>query len=244
VKDGELCIRSRTVSLDDALPSDTRIVDGLEILSARGPSGGDPPLPPADPEGSFHCDVHGAELLSDAGVCSLPMPDSRKAAIRGAGLIPTLNTRSVNIVLGRGAVRSLESFREHQGQVVDGRHALFAAPAVRESEQIFRIPHRRRSIEVGKLEDVERRSYLHEAEALKHVPADRAELLAVFRGIPIELISRLRFLAGRKEILYIISGGPKRTRTNVHDMAAIRDRADQEVHLFAHRTKSRPVFLE
>ena len=120
---------------------------------------------------------------------------------------------------------------------------LLEPPAIRTSEKLSRFAHRRKSVDLGLLQDLERRSFLREAEVLKHVPADRAELLAVFRSIPIELIARLRYLAGRKEILYSIACGSMRTRTNVHDMAAIRDSANQEVHLVPHRTKSRPVFL-
>jgi hypothetical protein len=187
--------------------------------------------------------THQVDMLDAAEVRNLSMPDAQRAAIREGRLIPTLNTRSTEVGFGRTGVRSIESLREHPVKIKDGSRMLLESPGVRATEQIFGFPHRRRSVDLGRLKDSEPRSFLHEAEVLKHLPADRAELLAVFRNIPIELISRLRFLSGRKEILYSISKGPARTRTNVHDMAAIRDRANQEVHLVPHRTKSRPVLL-
>jgi hypothetical protein len=254
VKEGSLDIRSRTISLDDGIPADTRVLDGLGMLSATVPPielrqvaaaldhSSNPLLSESEPATASK-DIHEAKLLPAAAVRSLAMPDAQKAAIRHGRLIRTPNMRSTQVDFSRIAVRSLESFRDHPVEIKDGCRMLLEPPAIRTTERISRFPHRRKSVDLGLLHDLERRSFLREAEVLKHVPADRAELLAVFRSIPIELILRLRYLAGRKEILYSISGGSMRTRTNVHDMAAIRDGDSQEVHLVPHRTKSRPVFL-
>jgi hypothetical protein len=254
VKDGSLDIRSRTISLDDAIPADTRILDGLGMLSVTAPPlelrqvaaaldpSSNPQLAESVPAETSR-DIHEAKLELAAAVRSLAMPDAQKAIIRQGRLIPPLNTRSTQVGFNRTAVRTLESFRDHPVEIKDGRRMLLEPPVIRTTEKISRFPHRRKSVDLGLLRDLERRSFLREAEVLKNIPADRAELLAVFRSIPIELILRLRYLAGRKEILYSISGGSMRTRTNVHDMAAIRDSANQEVYLVPHRTKSRPVFL-
>lgn len=241
------------ISLDDALSARTEVVDGLWLLSPGDTSSPKAASHVARLSGADRSEapladmaiskMHQVDMLGAAEVRSLSMPDAQQATIRQGRMIPAPNTRTPAIGFGRTAVRSPESFREHPVEVKDGRRMLLASPAVHASEQISRFPQRRKSMDLGRLNDSERRSFLHEAEVLKHLPADRAELLAVFRSIPIELISRLRFLAGRKEILYSISRGPTRTRTNVHDMAAIRDSANQEVHLVPHRTKSRPVRL-
>jgi hypothetical protein len=254
IKDRPLDIRSLTISLDDAIPADTRVLDGLGMLSVSAPPAemrqGAAALDrqrnllllESEPAATSK-DIHEPKLLPAAAVRSLAMPDAQKATIRQGRLIPPPNTRSTQVGFNRLAVRSLESFRDHPVEIKDGRQALLEFPAIRTAEQISRFPHRRKSVDLEMLSDLERSSFLHEAQVLKRVPADRAELLAVFRSIPIELILRLRYLAGRKELLYSIAGGSVRTRTNVHDMAAIRDSANQEVHMVPHRTKSRPVFL-
>jgi hypothetical protein len=254
VKAASLDIRIRTVSLDDAIPADTMVFDGLGLLSVTTPPtelrqvaaaldcSRDRQLAEPEPEATSK-NIHEAALLRAAAVQSLAMPDAQKAIIRQGRLIAPPNMRSTQVGFNRNAVRTLESFRDHPVDIKDGRRMLLEPPAIRTSEKISRLAHRRKSVDLGRLQDLELRSFLREAEVLKQVPADRAELLAVFRSIPIELISRLRYLAGRKEILYSTACGSMRTRTNVHDMAAIRDSASQEVYLVPHRTKSRPVFL-
>ena len=84
---------------------------------------------------------------------------------------------------------------------------------------------------------------MREAEALKGIPAERAELLAVFRHVPIEIISRLRYVAENHILVFSISRLSGPTSTRVHDMAAVRDIVSQDVHLIPHRTQFRAVSL-
>jgi hypothetical protein len=252
VRDGSLSIPARSASLDTTLAADTNIVDGLGMLSVPESSERQPqaafencgaalPLEEATDGGTKG--IHSAPLLSLSSVQDLAMPDSQRAAIRQGRMIPLPDSRSWECRFRRMGVHSLETFREQGVKVTEGYRMFLTAPAVRSGSHIYRMPHRRKSVDLARLKDSDRRSYLHEAEILKSVPAERAELLAVFTGIPIELISRLRFLAGRKEILYSITSGPGRTQTNLHDIAAVRDNASQEVHLVPHRTRSRRVLL-
>ena len=57
------------------------------------------------------------------------------------------------------------------------------------------------------------------------------------------MISRLRFVAEESTIFYTIFDGANRKRTRVHDLAAVRDAANQEIHLVPHRMRYRTVNL-
>jgi hypothetical protein len=109
--------------------------------------------------------------------------------------------------------------------------------------QLLELPYIRISIDPNLLATAEYAGFLREVEIIKGMTADRCELLAVFRHIPIEIIAHLRFLAERNILVYKISTEMRRTQTRVHDLAAIRDNDSKEIHLIAHRTRCRTVFL-
>jgi hypothetical protein len=105
------------------------------------------------------------------------------------------------------------------------------------------LSFKRMSLDIGRLDGSECQGFLKEAEALRHIPAERSELLAVFRLVPIEIISRLHYVADKRMILFSISNQARRTQTRLHDIAAIRDLADQEIHLIPHRAQYKTVAL-
>ena len=109
--------------------------------------------------------------------------------------------------------------------------------------RVTKYPHCRKSVDISALPVAVRDGFLREAEVLKGIDIDNCELLAVFRRVPIELISQLRFLSETRMILYTISSRPVRTRTRVHDLAVICDMSKQEIHFVPHRTQYRLVFL-
>jgi hypothetical protein len=247
VKEAPLAVPCRTASLEDAIHVGTNVIDGFLEMQQRAAACNDN-LPhakakalPSSPENIES--VHEAKMLSGAAVRNISMPGVQRLAVREWKLLLFPNTRTVTLNFPGAAVRSLESFRSQAAEIRDGSRFLMTAPAVCATEQITRLPHRRRSVDVETMKESERISFLNEAAKIKDIPADRAELLAVFRHVPIEMISRLRFLASRKEILYSIPSGLKRTRIRVHDMAAIRDNANLDVHLVPHRTQSKQVVL-
>lgn len=108
---------------------------------------------------------------------------------------------------------------------------------------ISALPHTGWTLDLNEIRESERESFLQEATALKGVAPGRGELLAIFRNVPIEVVSRLRFVRETGTIHYNLTFNPSLRRTRVHDLAAVRDAATDEIHLVAHRTRYRTVFL-
>jgi hypothetical protein len=147
-------------------------------------------------------------------------------------------------IIVKGAIHEPGYFIHALPKIIDRKQSLFGIVQVGNwLSRIELFPYKRISLQISELLDSECKSFLHEAEAIKGVPADRAELLAVFRNIPIEMISKMRYLAEKKIILYTICRGVRRTHTRVHDMAAIRDTGSQDVFLIPHRSRFQSVCL-
>lgn len=106
-----------------------------------------------------------------------------------------------------------------------------------------RFPHSRRSVDLGSLGVQESERLVHEAETVRGIEHGQGELLAVFLSVPVEVVSRVRFVEETKQLLYTLTPKPDLTRTRVHDMLAVRDRKTGETHLVAHRTRYCMAFL-
>ncbi len=237
-KDLPLNLESETVSLDDDLSAAANVKDGLGALSEISSENGSP-----DGSGYWRtAAVRTIGPLRATVVRRISMPEAHRTRIRQETLVMVPQTRSAAAEI-ESFIHRLESLLDRPAQMPDGMQCLLSDPAIRATEQISELPYRRESTNIGQLEDSERNGFLREAEILKRIPSEKAELLAVFRHVPIEVISRLRFLAGSREILYTIQNEPKRTQTRVHDLAVIRDTVSQEIHLVPHRTKSRSISL-
>jgi hypothetical protein len=188
--------------------------------------------------------ARGVELIGEAGVIDLELQDKLCASIRDQMLSFTLIPRSFALSLKTTKVRAADGYLSLVPQAKDGSRLLIQDPEIPvQGYKISQLPYTRRSVRLKTLKDSEYKSFLHEAEVLKGIPANRAELLAVFRLVPIEIISRLHFIAGKRIILYSISPEFHPTSTRLHDMAAVRDAAGREVYLISHRTQFRAVSL-
>lgn len=108
--------------------------------------------------------------------------------------------------------------------------------------QALDFPILRKSVDIDSLPESEKHGFLQEAEKKKGLPADACRLVAVFRHVPIELISRLHYLNDDKAIEYTIAGGINRSRTRVYDVMVVRDDS-MEIHLLPHGAKYRMVGL-
>lgn len=108
---------------------------------------------------------------------------------------------------------------------------------------ISALPQTGWTLDLNEIKESERESFLREAAALKGVAPGRGELLAIFRNVPIEIVSRLSFTKETGMIHYNLTFNPSLRRTRVHDLAAVRDVSTDEIHLVAHRTRYRTVFL-
>jgi hypothetical protein len=238
VKEQPLCLEAIVIGFGDDLPVKAEVYDGFGSIDQWKYS----------QEGTVGCEqpdtIHNAELLSAAAVRSLRLPDERQVRVRQIQTNFKTNARAIPMKLAIADVHSLECFKKQSLSVKDGERMLMMNPEIKDLKSgISSLPHMRRSLDIDGLQDIERQSFLREAEAIKKVPVERAELVAVFRHVPIDAVSRLHFLADKRIILYSISGAPKRSRTRVHDMAAVRDTSNQEIHLVPHRTRFRLVSL-
>jgi hypothetical protein len=232
-------------SYDDALVAWATVHDALETFwpSAPGSTCSKGATETALP-GSFVATwaTHSVDLLGKAVVRRLSIPAPERTRVRQERCAIQVSVRSADVGI-KYAIEALALALIRNATVQDCAGLLVQDPVVRATARVSELPQRRKSADIGEFGDEDKNSYLREAEILRRVPPKRAELMAVFHHVPIELISRLRFLAETQEIRFSIMNEPKRTQTRVHDMAVIRDTESQEIHLVPHRTKYRMVSL-
>ncbi len=192
---------------------------------------------------AFSCKILNLDILKAPIAKNLVLPNEQRARIRQANAINQPRLRAIHAVFSAPAIRtpacgsiSLPSIRTEDMNISarTGNRILIS--------KILDMPHVRSSMDINLLPDSVYASFLREAEFIKKLPSARCELQAVFRNVPIELISQLQFLAEKNVIVYKISES-FRTRTRIHDMAAVRDTGSQEIHLVPHRTRFRWAFL-
>jgi hypothetical protein len=240
VQDGSLDIAANAISLDDSLCANAIVKDAFSTP-------GCPPLSlfkvSRDP-GEQACTVRQVDLVRNTDTFDLQLPDEGRASIRQINIKIAAICRQSLHVISDAEVLDLETPYNHPPPLRDGGRFLLADPPVRQlTAKMSELPLAQKTVKVQELPDSERSGFLHEAEVLKGIPADQAELLAVFRHVPIEVISRLRFLEERKAILYSLARETQLTKTRVHDMAAVRDQRSREIHLVPHRSRFKSVAL-
>jgi hypothetical protein len=240
VREQSLDISVRNICLNDALPAICRVRDGLAKLRQDPDSLTEEA--PESFESSFS--ISSVNLLGALVARSLLLPHEQKTLIRQAELALASFPRSLAMGLKSGRIRTMR-FLENKPTIVNtSKWLLRSKPKICGSmDQIAKFPHSRVSVDIDALSASEREGFLHEAEALKGIVAEKCELMAVFRCVPIEMISRLRFLSEKRVILYTISSRPPRTCTRLHDLAAVHDTSKREIHLVPHRTQYRSVTL-
>lgn len=240
VKAGSLALEATTVCLDDALPACAIVKDGMEVIENPGY--------PATGAAAGSALAAGAarevRLIGDAAVFDVALQGEGRVCTREEPLSFAAPARTFALSFKNTGVRAADSFLTLVPKARDGRQFLIQDPVMPVSKyEISKLPHTIRGVGVETLKDSECKSFLREAEALKGIPAESAELLAVFRHVPIEVISRLRFIEEGNVISYGISPAPRPTSTRVHDMAAVRDEVSGEIYLIPHRTRFRAVSL-
>jgi hypothetical protein len=228
-----LDINSRTIDLDFELASNANVLDGLTALGSF-----------AEGLAPFSCKIHQERLIRAASVRNLALPNEQRAWIREKSIMMSPKLGAISPQFNAPEIHMAE-------------RALLSIPEVRAEEthfnagignriffsQLLSLPYIRESMDINLLPALEFDGFLREAEILKGLPTNGFELLAVFRSVPIELISELRFLAEKNIIIYRIATESRRTRTRVHDMAAVRDISTSAIHLVPHRTRHRTAFL-
>jgi hypothetical protein len=190
--------------------------------------------------------VLGLELFSTAGVRPLPLPGEVPVGVNEAGWIRTPFVRSLqgDPWERKACVRSVAS-PEYMSQARTYDRWLAPSHVLVKlgTPGLALLPLTVRAMEPSMLNENERASFLREAAALRGVTPDQGELLAVFRSVPIEVVSRLSFNKESRTIVYKLTFNPALRRTRVHDLAAVLDTASGEIHLVPHRARYRTVFL-
>ncbi|NLT68230.1 MAG: hypothetical protein GXX84_16625 [Acidobacteria bacterium] len=232
-----LGIVAGAVSPGDTLQLAVRVHDGMSGLESLAHT------PSRERVAADSVPVHEIDLCGAAVVRSLDPAEPCRVRVRHAALIERPVSRTISVKSWHVAVRGIRAMSATE--VHEGAKLLLPIVGVRNWDKAGELPHRIESVALDRVPESERRAFLREAAALKYVTAERAELVAVFRRLPIEMISRLRFVASEKALLYDLAvGNAKRTCTRLHDLAAVRDPGSGEVHLIPNRTRFTPVVLK
>jgi hypothetical protein len=239
VRGQSLSISAHVTDQQDALELAASVKDGLGILLRHWDASNES----RDRAGKFIFAIHNLDFLDEADVQNLELPENSNVGVKWADLELSAGSRSLPLTIRKKRLHSLPCFQDKPVQVHSGkRHLRMNARIGTVMKPISDLPQMRISVEIDNLAHSERQSFLREAEVLKRIPSERAELMAVFRHVPIEVISQLRLLAEKRVLLFTISEGA-RTSTRVHDMAAVRDKASKEIYMIPHRTRYRSVSL-
>jgi hypothetical protein len=217
-----------------AISFDVNITPGIAVLDGLAALGRQEGLADA-----FSCKVCELDVLKPPAAKNLVLPNEQRAVIRQINGIKPPHLRTMNPLISGPIIRkpacgsislpAIKTWNTHISTRQGNRIPI---------SQILELPHFRSSVDLSLLPDSEYQGFLREAENLKGLPVARLELQAVFRHVPVELISQIRFVEERKAIIYRLSES-RRTRTRVHDMAAVRDTTGEEIHLVPHRTRFR-----
>jgi hypothetical protein len=240
VKSKHLELDAHPVSFDSALPLESRVQDGLRML-------GLPPQTSIDKSrkaAEIPVCVHPINLSISSTVKNIFKVDEKALNIKNLKMIISPYIRSYMANIKPIAVHEFRSLFKTPACIIAGNNFFISIPAIGiHKEKIDNIPYRMETLDINKMKPQEIRSFKHEAEVLKNLTEDRAELIAFFTHVPIEMISWLRYLDQEKSIIYSIANTPKRTNTRLHDMAVMQDIVSREIHLVLHRTQFRTVTL-
>jgi hypothetical protein len=106
------------------------------------------------------------------------------------------------------------------------------------------LPHIRRSEDLQSLSQGEQDSLLREAESLKGIRRENGEILALFRCVPVEMISKINFLENKRTILYTLRSDLRARSTRVQTLAVVKDRPTASWYFVPNRTSYRVVSLD
>jgi hypothetical protein len=240
VREGALSLVTSIHQPGDALQLSAHVIDGLEMLG-EVPSSSIPAEPRAIEDRKAK--IRAVELFNGAKIRTLQVPTNR-IRLRQTAPVVSCHSRALKMFVESVAVHKFETTRFPLPLVSESAAWFLPNPAVSvETAHISGLPQARGSVEIGALKRSEREELLREAEAQKGIAPGESELIALFRNVPVEMISRLHFLAEKKMIYFSISQEPIRTRTRVYDMAAVRNISSREIHLISSRTHYRSVVL-
>lgn len=187
--------------------------------------------------------IHKAGLIEETRVFPLGLTNVENVQVRQAlfNIIPYC--RPFLISLGLPPVHIPASVQLRPPRTGGSGTLIPRIPSIMSMMPLaYDLPIRQTSIDIESLPDSEKRTYLLEAEQRRGYPADECELIAIFKRVPVEMISKLHFIDDEKAIVYNISGGLDRSRTRIYEVMVVRD-SSKQVHLVPHGTRNRAVGL-
>lgn len=237
VKDFSLHIHSRTSGLEDISHFPSSIKNGLDTFNVV--------VSQPDPKSLEHIEtdtlIHKAGLIGGARIFPLELPNEDNVQVRQALLNIIPYCRQFLIGIGPAPVHIPASVQLRLPRTGGNGVLISRQPAIISMMSLaFDLPIRQTSVDIKSMTDSEKRSFLQEAKHRRGFPTDKCELIAYFRHVPIEMISKLHFLNDEKAIIYSISSGLNRSRTRVYDVMVILD-GSKEVHVIPHGTRNRMV---
>lgn len=258
VRDGEIEIRAATThslgplwdfvtvvrdhdepeALDIACPA---VTDGLGEINAGGPAAETRSERPISDPPESRSKVRTLALIFPSRVRSPWLPEQRPLRVRALG------------VLHEGRVHSSrwsdpgEGTRSHSVALVDlariadgGTWTPLPSVPVRIQDgtpKAQKAAHTRIGVPPAEVSPEDTLLFTRDAEELRGIAPGKSELLTVFRKVPIELIASVRLAENSSKLQFEITLAGDRTRTRVHDLAAVRDTESSQVHLVPHRSR-------
>ncbi len=110
-------------------------------------------------------------------------------------------------------------------------------------DRIMRQAFIRRGLGPSEIGADEAEGYLLEAERSRGIAPGNSEILAIFRRMPIELISRMRFDQRSRILAYTLVPIQGIGRSRIHDLAVLRDRSTGRTRWIPHRTRFQTAAL-
>lgn len=175
------------------------------------------------------------------------LPRQRTLRVRGATLLEGTSVRSPRWSEAAEMVRTRAIAMIGPSFVAGDDDRTFLAPSrcyIRDAtEQARTLQHSRTGVPPEEISPNDAALLTREAEELRGIAAGRAEIVTLFRRVPIEVISGIRLTDNATKLQFEVTVGRNRTRARVHDLAAVRDTGDSTVHLVPNRTNHRTANL-
>jgi hypothetical protein len=240
-RDVSVEIRSGVSGLSDGLLPAARVIDGLGSIGCAMP-GMDARRTAQRMASAMR--VIDVGLLRARSTRSLDIEGLRRAGVKELKSISTFRTHSVPFAALAERARALCTPLIPEAAWVRSLDGIEPRAATREAtSRILRMPQIRSAEDPAVLSLTEYENCLREAQATRGIPADDAELLAVFRRIPVEGVTRIRFVESSRLLFFVLAADRKIRRTRVHDVMAIRNVSTGQVHLVTHRTRYQTAVL-
>jgi hypothetical protein len=159
------------------------------------------------------------------------------AVVRSPSLIVRATVQELRCSIGSGQSRidGTALLERPQRSFCPTEALLPTSIAVRSATSRARmLPHRRRSLDLSRLGAQACSTLVREAEKARGMAAG-GTLIALFRNVPVQMISRMALAEEQRELIYTLAWSPERDRTHVQDLVVVREQANGQTHIVPRR---------